>query len=42
MLVPRDNAAEARAAHVPGLRIAAVGSFTEALRVIDEAARAGS
>ena len=42
MLVPADNAAEARAAHVPGLRIVAVRTFDDALRAIDEAARAAS
>ena len=42
LLVPDGNAAEARAAHVPGLRIAAVGSFAEALRAIDRASRAES
>ncbi len=33
-LVPTDNAAEARAAHVPGLRIIPVANFTDALRAI--------
>jgi len=33
-LVPTDNAAEARAAHVTGLRIVPVGNFTDALRAL--------
>lgn len=33
-LVPRDNAAEARAAHVPDLRIVPVGNFSDALRAL--------
>lgn len=35
-LVPRANAAAARAAHVGGLRIIPVGSFTDALRALAE------
>ena len=38
-LVPAENAAEARAAQVPGLRIAPVRSFAEALRAITGAAQ---
>ena len=33
-LVPSDNAAEARAAHVTGLRIVPVGNFADALRAL--------